>query len=52
MLEVQRSRAWYDIVPLDESWFYLTTDHEFIWLPAGEKVPNASGKQFNPKRLC
>jgi hypothetical protein len=25
MLEVQRDRAWYDIVTLDESWFYLST---------------------------
>jgi hypothetical protein len=26
MLEVQRDRAWHDIVTLDESWFYLSTD--------------------------
>jgi hypothetical protein len=39
MLEVQRGRAWHDIVTLDESWFYLSTDCEFIWLPRDEKVP-------------
>jgi hypothetical protein len=33
MLEIQRDRAWYDIVTLDESWFYLSTDYEFAWLP-------------------
>jgi hypothetical protein len=30
MLEVQRDRAWHDIVTLDESWFYLSTDYEFV----------------------
>jgi hypothetical protein len=27
ILQVQRDRAWHDIVTLDESWFYLSTDH-------------------------
>jgi hypothetical protein len=39
MLEVQCDRAWYDIVTLDESWFWLKTDYEFVWLPQDEKVP-------------
>jgi hypothetical protein len=39
MLEVQRNRAWHDIVTLDESWFYLSTDYEFVWLPRDKKVP-------------
>jgi hypothetical protein len=39
MLEVQRDRTWHDIVTLDESWFYLSTDYEFVWLLRGEKVP-------------
>jgi hypothetical protein len=30
MLEVQRDRAWHDIVTLDEPWFYLSTDYEFV----------------------
>jgi hypothetical protein len=38
MLMVQRDRAWYDIITLDESWFYLSTDYEFVWLPRDEKV--------------
>jgi hypothetical protein len=33
MLEVQRDRAWHDIVTLDESWLYQSTDDEFAWLP-------------------
>jgi hypothetical protein len=39
MLEVQRDRAWHDIITLDESWFYMSTDYEFVWLPRHEKVP-------------
>jgi hypothetical protein len=38
MLEVQRDRTWHDIVTLDEFWFYLSMDHEFVWLPRDEKV--------------
>jgi hypothetical protein len=39
MLEVQRDRVWHDIVTLDESWFYLNTDYEFVELPRDEKAP-------------
>jgi hypothetical protein len=30
--------AWHEIVILDESWFYLSIDHEFIWFPTGAPV--------------
>jgi hypothetical protein len=30
MLEVQRDQTWQDIVTLDESWFYLSADYEFV----------------------
>jgi hypothetical protein len=40
MLEVQRDRAGHDIVTLDELWFYLSTDYEFVWLPGDEKFPS------------
>jgi hypothetical protein len=39
MLEVQPDRAWHDIVTLDEFWFYLSMDYEFVWLPRDEKFP-------------
>jgi hypothetical protein len=39
MLQHQKDRAWHGIVTLNESWFYFTTDHERIWLPAGIEVP-------------
>jgi hypothetical protein len=46
MLEVERDRAWHDIVTLDESWFYLSTDYEFVWLPRDEKFPKENDTQF------
>jgi hypothetical protein len=30
--------GWKFIITLDESWFYLSTDHEQIWLHAKEKT--------------
>jgi hypothetical protein len=49
MPEVQRDRAWHDIVTLDESRFYLSTDYEFVWLPRDEKFPKEKDTQFNRK---
>jgi hypothetical protein len=49
MLEVQRDRTWHDIVTLDESWFYLSTNYEFVWLPRNEKFPKENDTQFNRK---
>jgi hypothetical protein len=34
-----RRPAWHDVVTLDESWSYLSTDYEFDWLRRDEKVP-------------
>jgi hypothetical protein len=50
MLEVQRDRAWHDIVTLDESWFYLRTDYGFIWLPRDEKVPERERHMVQSKQ--
>jgi hypothetical protein len=49
MLEVERDRAWHDVVTLDESWFYLSTDYEFVWPPRDEKFPKENDTQFNRK---
>jgi hypothetical protein len=46
MLEVQRDRAWHGIVTLDESWFYLSTDYEFVWIPRDKKFPKENDTQF------
>jgi transposase len=39
MLERQEQRSWHDIVTLDESWFYINTEHELIWLQLDEEIP-------------
>jgi hypothetical protein len=52
MLGVQRDRAWHNIVTLDESWFYLSTDYEFAWLPRDEKFPKENDIKFNRKNSC
>jgi hypothetical protein len=52
MLDVQRDRAWHDIVTLDESWFYLSMDYEFVWLPRDEKVPEREQHTIQSKNSC
>jgi hypothetical protein len=37
-LQVQKAKALHKIVTIDESEFYLSNDHELIWLPAGAPV--------------
>jgi histone-lysine N-methyltransferase SETMAR len=39
MLGRQKERSWHDVVTLDESWFYLNTAHELIWLQPDEEAP-------------
>jgi hypothetical protein len=51
MLEVRRDRTWHEIVTFDESWFYLSTDHELIWLPQDETVPEHERYTVQSKTL-
>jgi hypothetical protein len=51
MLEVQRDRAWHGIVTLEESWFYLNTDYEVVWLPRDEKVPERERHTIQSKKF-
>jgi hypothetical protein len=39
MLKQEETRDWHNIITLDESWLYLCTDHELVWLAPGEMVP-------------
>jgi hypothetical protein len=34
-----KGRGWQFIITLDESWFYLSTDHEHIWHCPEEQPP-------------
>jgi hypothetical protein len=52
MLELQRDRTWRDIVTGDDSWSYLSTDYEFVWLPLDakdEKVPEREQRTIQSK---
>jgi hypothetical protein len=40
VLQKQQTRAWHNILTLDESWFYLCTDHERILLTSEQPVPD------------
>jgi hypothetical protein len=52
MPEVQRDRAWHDIVTLDESWFYLSTHYKFVCLQGDEKVPERELYTIESKKSC
>jgi hypothetical protein len=38
VLSVQSTRQWHDIVTLDESWIYLFSEHDLMWMAPGEIV--------------
>jgi hypothetical protein len=50
MLETQQVRCWHHIVTLNESWFYLSTDHEMIWLQSDEKVSEREWNTIQSKK--
>jgi hypothetical protein len=44
--------GWQCIITLDESWFYLSTDHEQIWLHLEEQPPERPGHTIqDPKTM-
>jgi hypothetical protein len=43
--------TWHDIVTLNESWFYLSTNHEFSWLPHRENVPKQERHIVKSKKV-
>jgi hypothetical protein len=38
VFSVQSTRQWHDIVTLDESWIYLFSEHDLMWIAPGEIV--------------
>jgi predicted cupin superfamily sugar epimerase len=51
MLERQKQRSWHDIVTLDESWFYLNTDHELIWLQPDGEIPERERRMIQSEKV-
>ena len=41
-----------NIITGDESWFYLTTDHEMQWVAPGEKPATREKKMIGTKNSC
>jgi hypothetical protein len=39
------------IITLDESWFYLATDHEQIWLQSGETPPKRARHTIQDRKI-
>jgi hypothetical protein len=50
-LRDQQTRAWHDIVTLDESWFYYITGHELIRLPPDGKVRDREPVTIQSKKV-
>jgi hypothetical protein len=40
ILAIQRTRQWHGIVTLGELWFYWNSNHDLMWLPPGNAVPD------------
>jgi hypothetical protein len=38
VLSVQSTSRWHDIVTLDESWIYLFSEYDLMWIAPGEIV--------------
>jgi histone-lysine N-methyltransferase SETMAR len=46
ILSTAKRRGWAKFLTGDESWFYLSTDHQLVWLPEGETIPTRAKKMI------
>jgi len=46
-----KHHSWRYMIALDESWFYLSTDYESIWLPSGDTAPERERKMINSPKM-
>jgi hypothetical protein len=46
-----KHHGWQFIITLDESWFYLTTDHEQIWLRPGGTPPERARHTIQDRKI-
>jgi transposase len=51
LLNSMKHHSWRNIVTLDESWFYLATDYDSIWLPPAEAPPTREKKMISSPKL-
>jgi hypothetical protein len=45
-----KHQGWHFIITLDESWFYLSTDHERIWLRPDQEPLNWPSIRFKTRK--
>jgi hypothetical protein len=45
-----KHHGWHFVITLDESWFYLSTDHEQIWLQADQEPPERAKHTIQDKK--
>jgi hypothetical protein len=50
MLKRQKQRSWHDIVTLNDSWFYLNTEHKLLWFQPDEKICEKERRTFSRKK--
>jgi hypothetical protein len=46
-----KHQGWHFVITLDESWFYLFTDHEQIWLRADQEPPERAKDMVQDKKI-
>ena len=51
ILQQERRNNYYSIITGDESWFYLSTNHEAQWLPPGKEVSKRERKMVTSKKI-
>jgi hypothetical protein len=50
-LESAQANKWQSIMTLDESWFYLWTSHETVWIQAGEQSPEIVKHMIRDRKM-
>jgi hypothetical protein len=51
LLQRHERTSWRNIVTLDESWFYLETDYEQVWIPQDAEPPERQRLTIQSKKL-
>jgi hypothetical protein len=51
MLQHQKDKACDSVVTIDDSWFYFTTDHDWIWLPEVTEAPKREGIIIQSRKI-
>ena len=50
-LRTAKHRSWVKFYTGDESWFYLATDYEHMWMEEGDEPPTRARKMINAQKV-